>query len=856
MPGFGTRVGRWLREPFCQGFLLLLLLITLFLGKPIFTGQPLLAADLLFEFDPLWQPLAPPGFSAPANQVLSDQVFEFYPWQKFMREEIAQGRLPLWNPYVNSGHPLLANAQSALFDPFHLIAALWPLDKSFVVVAFLRLLCAGTFMLLLALELGLSPLASYLAMIVFTFGGPQIVWLLYPKASVLVWLPAVLYFSLRLIRSGKWHYVVWLGLVMAAQVVGGHPETSFYIVLIWLAFAGYWLWPLRCQHQSLRRSLLQLAVAGLLGFGVSAIQWLPVAEALLQSEILSTRSQATYGWQAIFFAWRDWLAALTMLMPDFFGNPRSHTFWYPYSNYNEQTIFVGLVPLALVLMVVWGRRRGRDTTFSTPFAQRQVAFLTVLWVLSLGFALRLPGFTLIAEVPGLNIVTPGRLRGLYLFVVALLAAYGLDALRQRLSSEQEDERFAWREWRLLVRILWILAIIAALIAGGSYLLVTLWQEQLVELGRAQAEAAQGNPFFFRTLAEYLALAQVRVEQMAAAFHPSNWRMYLPILLALALLAAGELIRLWVRAPWRRAQSISIVVVVFVVGELWLFGIDYNPTIAPEYLYPTPELVDFLLQEEHLQEGDELYRVMGTGITLTPNVGMLFGLEDIRGYDPVAPRRYMDVMGRLPGATRVGHHLLFTNADTSFLDFLNVRYAFATGELSAHWLPLRQNAGVTLYANQEVMPRAFMVYASQLARTPDESLEMTLDPDFDFRRSVILEGGSDPITATLQAASSIAPQVEITRTAPGEMTVQVMTGVPGILVLSEPYTPGWVATVNGAAAEILIANHAFRAVQLPAGNHIVAFRYRPMSFVLGTWISGISLCLLIVILFLSIKPKKA
>ena len=171
---------------------------------------------LLFSIDPLWQPLAPAGYDVPSNQLLSDQVFEFYPWQKFIREELAQGRIPLWNPYVNSGHPLLANAQSALFDPFNVIALLWPLAQSFVVVAFLRLLCAGSFTLLLALELGLSRYAAFLAMIVFTFAAPQIVWLIYPKASVLVWVPAILFLSLRLIRTGKWRDVGWLALAMAA----------------------------------------------------------------------------------------------------------------------------------------------------------------------------------------------------------------------------------------------------------------------------------------------------------------------------------------------------------------------------------------------------------------------------------------------------------------------------------------------------------------------------------------------------------------------------------------------------------------------------------------------------------------
>ncbi|MCC6453376.1 MAG: YfhO family protein [Caldilineaceae bacterium] len=848
MSGFAMGWSRWLREPFGLGFVLLLLLITLFLAKPLFTDQALIAADLLFELDPLWQPLAPPDFRGPANQVLSDQVLQFYPWQKFIRAELAQDRLPLWNPTVNAGHPLLANAQSALFDPFNLIALLWPLAKSFVVVAFLRLLCAGTFTLLLALELGLSRMAAYLSMVVFAFAGPQIVWLLYPKASVLVWLPALLYLSARLIHTGKWQNVTWLGLAMAAQLLGGHPETSFYLVLVWLAFVSYWLWPVVRRGKAPtqpRRAVMQLALAGVLGMGVAMIQWLHLAETLLQSEILSTRSQAALSWQSIFWQWREWLAALTMLMPEFFGNPRHQSYWYPFSNYTEQTLFAGVLPVGLALLVVIAGWRRPGSFALNPHQQRQVTFLMALGGIMLGFALRLPGFPLLAELPGLSVTNPGRLRGVYILIVALLAGYGLDFIRQSLATT-EDGKKQFRPTEMLARLLIALAVGAALIAAGAYAGVTLYFDQLVELGRSQAAAAQGNPFFFRPLAEYLLLAQVRVEQMQAAFHPVNWRMYLPLFIVLVTLAVVATVRRLVRTPARRAEIISLVIVGLIVGELWLFGADFNPTIAPQWLYPIPELVGYLTENEEAQP-DEPYRVMGTGLALLPNVGMVFGLEDVRGYDPVALRRYMQLMARLEGASRVGHHLLFTQAAAPLLDFLNVRYAFSASELSEEWRPLRERHGVTLYANQQAMARAFMVYTSQGASTPNESLEMMLAPDFDFRKSVILEAGSAPVEIDLQGVPAVPPQVAISRDAPGEMTVQVDTATPGILVLSEPYMPGWVATVNQQEAEILIANHAFRAVPLPAGSHTVRFAYRPASFVAGACISGISLALLILIL---------
>jgi hypothetical protein len=284
-----------------------------------------------------------------------------------------------------------------------------------------------------------------------------------------------------------------------------------------------------------------------------------------------------------------------------------------------------------------------------------------------------------------------------------------------------------------------------------------------------------------------------------------------------------------------------VIVALVVGELWLFGLGYNPTIAPEDVYPTPPLVEALLQGS---QDNEPFRVVGTGLALVPNTSMIFRLEDVRGYDPVASRRYMALVSELSGATRVGHHLLFADASAPLLDFLNVRYAFADVALNGRWIPVQEDDGVTLYANPEAMPRAFIVYSSQLADSPAESLAMTLAPDFDFRTTVVLEGAGDPFRKGMPDRS---PQVAITHYVPGEMTVQVEMATAGILVTSDPYVPGWETRVDGQITELLIANHAFRAVAVPQGNHTVTFEYQPLSFRAGMWISGISLVVLLLIL---------
>jgi len=70
------------------------------------------------------------------------------------------------------------------------------------------------------------------------------------------------------------------------------------------------------------------------------------------------------------------------------------------------------------------------------------------------------------------------------------------------------------------------------------------------------------------------------------------------------------------------------------------------------------------------------------------------------------------------------------------------------------------------------------------------------------------------------------------------TVTVTTAANGdaILVLADAFYPGWQAYVDGKETPILRANHFYRAVALPKGEHHVEFRYSPKSFQWGMAIS--------------------
>jgi hypothetical protein len=50
-----------------------------------------------------------------------DLASQYYPLQLFAARELAAGRLPGWDPYINAGQPGLADIQSGFFYPLNLL---------------------------------------------------------------------------------------------------------------------------------------------------------------------------------------------------------------------------------------------------------------------------------------------------------------------------------------------------------------------------------------------------------------------------------------------------------------------------------------------------------------------------------------------------------------------------------------------------------------------------------------------------------------------------------------------------------------------------------------------------------------
>ena len=60
------------------------------------------------------------------------------------------------------------------------------------------------------------------------------------------------------------------------------------------------------------------------------------------------------------------------------------------------------------------------------------------------------------------------------------------------------------------------------------------------------------------------------------------------------------------------------------------------------------------------------------------------------------------------------------------------------------------------------------------------------------------------------------------------------------MLADVYYPGWRCTVDGREAPLYPANYLFRGVELPDGEHTIAFTFEPASYRIGRIVSAAAL----------------
>ena len=149
---------------------------------------------------------------------------------------------------------------------------------------------------------------------------------------------------------------------------------------------------------------------------------------------------------------------------------------------------------------------------------------------------------------------------------------------------------------------------------------------------------------------------------------------------------------------------------------------------------------------------------------------------------------------------------------------------------------------SVYENDSVLPRAYIVPDYHIEDT--NALEVLTSPEFDPRKMVVLNRNPQVPHPDSEYAMCPATIVEYS---PNKVICMTDCPYAGFFVLSDNWHPDWRVFTDGDEQELFRANHTFRAVYVPAGEHEVVFMYISTYYRTGRVISVIALIILVMVI---------
>ncbi|HVR40606.1 MAG TPA: hypothetical protein VMU84_16040 [Thermoanaerobaculia bacterium] len=255
------------------------------------------------------------------------------------------------------------------------------------------------------------------------------------------------------------------------------------------------------------------------------------------------------------------------------------------------------------------------------------------------------------------------------------------------------------------------------------------------------------------------------------------RLVQPLDLAGAALAIGFGVLLLV--PRFRSWA-AVLAAAYTIAELFILNASFNSLVEAKYYRPELPIIEALRRAAP----KEPFRVAAFDWMFLPNASALYGLEDIRGSDPMSFDGYTELLKKITiddpsiDVDRIG------NVDDPLLDGLNVRFLLAEpdAKFSGRWKQIYAGRDGVLFENTRARPRFW-------------------------------------------AENAV---VRIDSATPARITLRIETPAP-VAISSSQIASGWRVKINGRAVAANRINDVFLAFTAPSGVSTAEVVYAPWSF---------------------------
>lgn len=790
----------------------LLALLVLFFSRILFTDKIIRAPDIIAEF--YW------GAKSMASQPLS----------KLLRVSLIAN----WDMYSNSGFTNEGGGETFQFlIPLKLVYALFPFPQSIAWCIVLHLFfgAAGTYFCCRAV--GASRLGAMAGGAVFAL-APEIASLINAghvmKIATISYAPWAFYFLERGFQSRRLFFFLTTAFVLAFQFFNTHWQIAFYTCLcigaygvartIGILVTG------KNEAKTLFPRLLGLNGALLVFFLTTvSMSLLPLASWSRDTNrgVASGTTQQAGGIQGGLnvdeaMSWSlppEELA--TFAIPGMFGlsrqeggeNPKNiDSYYWGRMVFTQTTDYMGLLPwLLLPLPLLF--RRDRYTWLGLGGLAGGILFsmgkyTPFYWLLYRFF-------------PGINhFRVPKMMMFIPVIALGVLAARGIDLLRE--GDVRNNPVFRGYLYGVAAFPAMLLVAYGVARAGSSH-----WTSALAEMLSQPTRYEQGNYLIaqrWNNLLKETAIAAGFAAVYAVALWSSRKE-------SLARFVPWVLLALFVADTWR-------------INDKFLFltaapeqGKEAAATPVQQLLAKMPKTSRFL----PMDGSDPMpYIAKGVPVMFTSNA-----VQQVRW------QQFLDVFNLaspMPDMMNV-RYMLFPAAD----------YEKQKEAMGGKFIPVLSYGGSVVLENRHVLPKAWLVPSAVVVTDPQQRIGLLSSaPDFDPARVALVESPPPfPMAPIGQTATPGGATVDLYEG--NRIAVSATAAANSLLVLGEKYYKGWRATIDGSPAEIVPVDHVLRGVYLTPGNHRIEFRFDPVPFRVGKYLTLTSLLLYGILCLAEVRRRR-
>jgi hypothetical protein len=739
---------------------------------------------------------------------LSDQhpdILSFWlPRSCLLGRAIADGHVPLWNPFEMSGTWFAADPQSGWLS-LPVMAASWVFGCGGGIRALIVLnpILAGLGLFWFLRKEGLGRIAATAGGLSLSMGvSASILAISLPFAGTLAWTPLILVGASGFFARAGWRRLGWLALAAFAwgQVAASH--LSHGLVMATGLVVAYVI--ARAIREARRGALRPVAAVG---WSVAFLAFLPLANLaiLVPHFAVLARSSLADGYGAI-----EGTVARTQATTEDVPIPETGIWGaWPLALASTPGGYVGAAILLLVPFAL--RDAARRYLVVGLCAVAVVAYLLTNTVLVGAGWFR--SSVLALPFGDVYLHNPSRLRYLAFLIVPALGAIGVQWVLDRRPSLGEAMR--WIGTGLAVFLVF------PLLMGARVGRLTIFAIASVAVVGVVWALARG-----RRSASVLLCVVLGAELLAGAIWSSVYE--------------GGTVYLGLESGTHAA---------LVAAPLRWPDVDVQEYLSPGPIAraiqrsgaPDGRYLAWIRPDAYFNKGYLFTRKQSDWPALLIGRSVLFEVPDTLGYSPVQLPGYWDYVhatNRLPVFYNAAVLQVPTLTD---LRLLGARYLIVPQGITMPLPPgvsgrtIETEGAYRLVEIDDAEPRASVLPSWSVVGGERAALDAVLEPGFDPAAVAVLE--TDP--GSTPAVDGPAGTATYREASPEDVRIEAEASVPSILLVRNAWDEGWSATLDGRSVPVLRTDGFLQGIALPPGSHDLRLTYREPAIGTGLALSGIA-----------------